>query len=151
MGIPYIYLDHTVQGYGLGLGESWRAVRQVSVQATAVDLVQLYLSYGKEDCARVKSKVVLFFGDKVFIIFMVEFTLEQRIFYVCCIGEIPFCKGRRKFQRQFAGVRIPSRSTIHVNKVKRIRLAGRLHVNLTEGGPTLTQSKASALYGTVYL
>ena len=32
-------------------------------------------------CARVKSKIVLFLGDKLFIIFvMVEYTLEQSIF-----------------------------------------------------------------------
>ena len=73
---------------------------------------------------------------------MVEYTLEQRIFlydtYPLC--EILFCKSRRKFRSQFAGVRISSRSTIHVNKVKRTGLSGRLHVNLAEGGPTLVSS-----------
>ena len=73
-------IDRTVQGGGLGLCESWRAVRQVSVQATAVEWVELYLLYGKEGCARVKSKIVFFLGDKLLIIITVEYTLEQRIF-----------------------------------------------------------------------
>ena len=56
-------VDRTVQGGDLGLGESWRTVRQVSVYATAVESVELYLSYGKEGCARVNNKIVLFFGE----------------------------------------------------------------------------------------
>ena len=40
---------------------------------------KLPLSYGKEGCARVKSKIV-FLAHKLFIIIMVEYTLEQHIF-----------------------------------------------------------------------
>ena len=48
------------------------------------------MSYGKEGCARVKSKIVLILGSKLFIIIiMVWYTLEQRIFlydeYVKCV------------------------------------------------------------------
>ena len=115
----------TVQGGGLGLGETWLAARQVSVWATAVESVYLYLSYGIEGCARVKSKIVLFLGDKLFIIIIrVEYTLEQRIFlYDAYVKYSSTGRCRRKFQHQFAGVRIPSKSTNHdlVNKVKRTR------------------------------
>ena len=38
------------------------------------------MSYGKECCARVKIKIVLLVGDEFFVITMVEYTLEQRIF-----------------------------------------------------------------------
>ena len=125
----------TVQGGDLGQGETWRAVRQVSVWATAVESVDLYLSYGKEGCARVKCKIVLFLGDKLFIIIiiiitiiiiiiMVEYTLEQRIFlYDAYVKNYSTRRCLRKFQRQFEVVRIPSRSTIHdlVNEDKRTR------------------------------
>ena len=69
----HLEIDPTVKGGGLGLSESWRAIHQVSV----VESVEVYLLYGKEGCAHVKSKIVLFFGDKFLIIIVVEYTLEQ--------------------------------------------------------------------------
>lgn len=53
---------------------------------------------------------------------MAEYTLEQRIFlYDTYVKYSSARRCRREFQQRFAGVRIPSRSTIHdlVNKVRR--------------------------------
>ncbi|KAJ4441342.1 hypothetical protein ANN_11197 [Periplaneta americana] len=53
---------------------------------------------------------------------MAEYTLEQRIFlYDAYVKYSSARRCRREFEHRFAGVRIPSRSTIHdlVNKVRR--------------------------------
>ena len=45
---------------------------------------ELCLSYGKEGCARVKSKIMLFLGDKLFIIIIISIIMldytKKRIF-----------------------------------------------------------------------
>ena len=98
------------------------------IHTISVESVELYLSYGKEDCAHVKSNIVLFLGDKLFIIIiiiiiiMVDNTLEKRIFLYDGYAKYSSARRcRRKFQRQFAGVRILSSLTIHerVSTVKR--------------------------------
>ena len=63
---------------------------------------------------------MLFFGDKLFIIIIYEYKLAQRIFlYDAYVKYSSARRCRRKFQLEFSGVIILSRSTIHdlVNKV----------------------------------
>ena len=71
---------------------------------------QVYLSYKREGCARVRSTIVLFLGDKLFIVIMVEYMLEHIFVYDAYVFSVPVSMTCRPFTCKSGGRRANSRT-----------------------------------------